>query len=448
MPTIDLLVVQPTPFCNINCKYCYLPNRTSKAVVARETLESLFSQVFSSGWFGEGLSVVWHAGEPMVLPVAFYRDAFALVEELRPRQLKVVHSFQTNGTLIDDAWCAFFAEAQVNLGVSIDGPRPFHDSNRLTRSGRGTFDRTIAGIRLLRRHGLPFHVISVLTSGSMAAPREMFDFYVEEGIERVCLNVEESEGDHVSQSFGEAGIEAAYYRFLSEFWRLSTAAAGKITFLREIEQALQQVIRPREAPFRNQLVEPFAITSMDCTGNISTFSPELLGLQNPVYDNFILGNITRDALVDLIHSPALTRMQTDIDAGVSMCRDRCEYFSVCGGGEPVNKLTENGSFASTETAYCRVTKMRAANLVLDALERMSPACSIPRHRRAQECRGKSRPRAWSFAKQHRRSGGEDEKDIALVGHARHRRCGAGRVERGRIGSSHAARGIAGRRRGS
>jgi uncharacterized protein len=373
MPSIDLLVIQPTPFCNIDCKYCYLPNRTSKAVVARETLQTLFSQVFSSGWFSEVLSVVWHAGEPMVLPISFYRDAFALVEELRPRQLQLVHSFQTNGTLIDDAWCGFFAEAQINLGVSIDGPRHFHDKNRLTRSGRGTFERTIAGIRLLHRHRVPFHVISVLTSESLAAPREMFDFYVEEGIERVCFNVEESEGDHVSQSFGEAGVEAAYYRFLSEFWRLSTAAPGKITFLREIEQALQQVIRPREAPFHNQLVEPFAITSMDCAGNISTFSPELLGLKNSAYANFILGNITRDALVDLRESPVLARMQTDIDAGVAMCREECEYFSVCGGGEPVNKLTENGSFASTETAYCRVTKMRATDLVLDALERMSPA---------------------------------------------------------------------------
>ncbi len=372
MPTIDLLVVQPTPFCNIDCKYCYLPNRTSKAVVARDTLVSLFSQVFASGWVDDGLSVVWHAGEPMVLPIAFYRDAFALVEALRPRRLRVVHSFQTNGTLIDDDWCAFFAEAQINLGVSIDGPRHFHDSSRLTRSGRGTFDRTIAGIRLLRRYSVPFHVISVLTSASLARPREMFEFYVEEGIERVCFNVEESEGDHISQSFGEAGIEAAYYRFLSEFWRLSAAAPGKITFLREIEQALQQVIRPKEAPFRNQLVEPFAITSMDCAGNISTFSPELLGLNNPVYDNFILGNISRDALVDLCQSTALSRMQIDIDAGVAMCRERCEYFSVCGGGEPVNKLSENGSFVSTETAYCRVTKMRATDLVLDALERMAP----------------------------------------------------------------------------
>ncbi len=370
VPTIDLLVVQPTPFCNIDCKYCYLPDRNSKAVVAPQTLRNLFSQVFASGWVRDGLSVVWHAGEPMVLPIAFYRDAFGMIENLRPRDLSVVHSFQTNGTLIDEAWCAFFSEAQINLGVSIDGPRHLHDRNRVTRSGRGTFDKTIAGVRLLRRQGVPFHVISVLSSASMAVPEEMFDFYVAEGIEQVCFNVEESEGDHVSESFGDSGAEAGYYRFLREFWRLSAAAPGKITFLREIEHALQQVIRPKEAVFRNPLVEPFAITSMDWAGNISTFSPELLGLKNPVYDNFILGNINHDALVDLPSRPAFTRMFADIGAGVAMCRDGCEYFSVCGGGEPVNKLAENGSFASTETTYCRLTKMRVTDLVLDALERV------------------------------------------------------------------------------
>ncbi|HTQ34584.1 MAG TPA: hypothetical protein VMI30_10455, partial [Stellaceae bacterium] len=61
---------------------------------------------------------------------------------------------------------------------------------------------------------------------------------------------------------------------------------------------------------------------------------------------------------------------SEIDAGIDLCRERCEYFSVCGGGEPVNKLFENGSFASAETTYCRMTKMRATDLILDRLERM------------------------------------------------------------------------------
>ncbi len=368
MPRIELLVIQPTPFCNIACRYCYLPDRNSRAVVSRETLVNLASQVFASGWVGDCLSVVWHAGEPMVLPIEFYRDAFRTIDKLRPRELAITHAFQTNGTLIDDSWCEFFAEERVNVGVSVDGPRHLHDRNRLTRSGRGTFDKTIAGIRLLREAGVPFHVITVLSSSSMAAPGEMFDFYLAEGIEQVCFNVEESEGSHVSEFFAEAGIEAAYYRFLSEFWRLSASAPGRLTFVREIDHAIRQVIRPPDAPFANQLVEPFAVTSMDWAGNISTFSPELLGLKHAEYSDFLLGNINRDALVDLLERPALARMDRDIQAGVEMCRAGCEYFSVCGGGEPVNKLAENGSFASTETRYCRITKMRATDLVLDAIE--------------------------------------------------------------------------------
>jgi uncharacterized protein len=366
---VELLVLQPTPFCNIDCRYCYLPERNRKAVVSKQTLTNLFSQLFASGWARDDLSVVWHAGEPMVLPVEFYRDAFHMIDGLKPPDLTVAHSFQTNGTLIDEAWCAFFAEERLGVGVSIDGPKHLHDRNRLTRSGHGTFDETIAGIRLLRRNCIPFHVISVLSTASMAAVQEMFDFYVEEGIEEVCFNVEESEGDHVSRSFADPGAEIAYYQFLSEFWRLSTAAPGKFTFIREIEHALEQVIRPKDAPFGNQLVEPFAIISMDWAGNISTFSPELLGLKSPDYGDFLLGNINRDALVDMPRRPNFTRMLKDIEAGVKMCRERCEYFSVCGGGEPVNKLAENESFASTETTYCRLTKMRGTDVVLDAIER-------------------------------------------------------------------------------
>jgi len=174
MPRIQLLVVQPTPFCNIDCRYCYLPDRTNKAVVAEATLANLFSQVFASGWVRDGVTIVWHAGEPMVLPIDFYRSAFRLIDGLKPADLAVTHSFQTNGTLIDDAWCEFFAAEQISVGVSIDGPQLLHDINRRTRSGRGTFDRAIAGIRTLRRNAVPFHVISVLSAESLAAPGEMF----------------------------------------------------------------------------------------------------------------------------------------------------------------------------------------------------------------------------------------------------------------------------------
>ena len=86
----------------------------------------------------------------------FYRDAFRDIDALKPAGVSVSHSFQTNGMLIDDAWCDLLIEEDVGVGVSIDGPKHLHDRNRLTRSGQGTFDRTIAGVRQLRQRGCHF----------------------------------------------------------------------------------------------------------------------------------------------------------------------------------------------------------------------------------------------------------------------------------------------------
>ncbi len=366
MPRTRLLIIQPTAFCNIDCSYCYLPDRSSKAVVEYPTLWNLFSQLFASGWVRDRLDVVWHAGEPMVLPVDFYREALRMIDRLRPRTLSVTNNIQTNGTLIDDAWCEFFLREGMQVGVSIDGPRRFHDRQRLMRSGRGTFDKAVAGIRLLRKHKVPFHVISVISTAGMASPREMFDFYVEEGIERVAFNVEDSLNHHVSGVLKDPSSAAAYYSFLDEFWHLSQSRQ-EIISIREIDQMINAISRPPGIEGRSQSAHPFEILNMDCRGNISTFSPEFVGVKNETYEDFILGNINRDWLIDLLAKPILAKMLAEIEAGVTMCRDRCPYFDVCGGGEPVNKLSENGTFASSETSSCRLTRMTVADVVLNGI---------------------------------------------------------------------------------
>src|SRR5690349_19972308 len=119
MPRIQLSVVQPTPFCNIDCRYCYLPDRTNKAVVAEATLSNLFSQVFASEWVHEGFTVVWHAGVPMVLPIDCYRRAFRLIDRVKPPEVALTHSIQSKGTLIDYARCEFLAEERINIGISV-----------------------------------------------------------------------------------------------------------------------------------------------------------------------------------------------------------------------------------------------------------------------------------------------------------------------------------------
>ena len=367
-----MVIIQPTPFCNINCSYCYLPDRSNKHVISQATVTKLFTELFASGWNNPELTVLWHAGEPLAVPVSFYREAFATIERLRPKDgpwpVRVRHSFQTNGMLIDDAWCDFFKEWNVGVGISIDGPRELHDANRKTRSGAGTFDKTIAGVRRLRDAGYPFHILSVLGRASLEMPEEMLAFYVSEGIDHVCFNVEESEGDYVSDLFKGAELRQRYETFLRTFWRLARAD-GRVKFVREIDHALPRVFRPEGVRARNIQVEPLGMINVDSHGNVSSFSPELLGYKNADYDDFLLGNINRQSLAEIYQASVDSAFLRDITKGVEACRAHCEYFSVCGGGAPVNKFFENGRFDSTTTSFCTLTQMVPTDLILEAFDK-------------------------------------------------------------------------------
>jgi uncharacterized protein len=367
VPVIETVVVQPTPFCNINCSYCYLPKRNVTTVMAQDTIVTLFTKLFSSGWMQPHVTIIWHAGEPLVVPVTFYQTAFEAIENLRPGTIEIRHSVQTNGMLITPAWCDLFKTWNVGVGVSIDGPKHLHDAHRVTRSGRGTFDRAIEGVRILRRENVPFHVISVLSAAALDSPQEMLDFYLAEGIEDVCFNVEESEGDHVSGLFAANDVRSRFRRFLGEFWTLSRRCE-RIRFVREIDGMLPRVFRPDGSALGNVQVEPFGMLNIDCLGNVSSFSPELLGLKNDQYADFIIGNILTDTLDQMRGSAAMVAMTRDIAAGVGHCRGSCEYFSVCGGGAPVNKLAENGSFRGTRTSFCELTQMVPIDLILEAFD--------------------------------------------------------------------------------
>jgi len=392
-PTISVVVVQPTAFCNINCSYCYLPDRNNRSVMPTSTLRSLFEKVFACGWACEELTVIWHAGEPLVVPVSYYEEAFSVIESLRPPQTSVRHSFQTNGTLLSKAWCELFRKWQVGVGVSIDGPRRLNDGHRVGRNGRSTFDKALAGIHLLRREQIPFHVISVLTDQSLDAPEEMLEFYRSEGIESVCFNIEESEGAHVSALLASSAPRQRFHRFLGQFWR-GAKRDDRIRFIREIDGILPRIFRASDADLRNVQVEPFGMLNVDCDGNVSSFSPELLGLKNAAYNNFLIGNVCTDSFEDMRASQAMQAMTRDIAAGVHRCRESCGYFSVCGGGSPINKLSENGTFDSDRTGFCALTQMVPTDLILEAFDELQrSAASRPLPQLIEEFCGQALPAA-------------------------------------------------------
>ncbi len=367
---LELLVLQPSPFCNLNCDYCYLPHRDEVRRMDLGTLEMAARKIFGAGLPARELSVVWHAGEPMAVPRGWYDEAFALLAQLCPRQVRLTHHFQTNGVLIDARWCEFIKAHDVHIGVSVDGPAWLHDRHRRTRTGRGTHARVMRGVEALRSAQIPFHVICVLTRESLSHADEIFDFFLALRPTCLCLNVEEVEAENVRSSLADAdsaGVESAFRAFMRKaVARVKASPAGMR--LREIDTVLSALRDPRFGTLTgNSQNQPGRMLNIAWDGSFTTFSPELLGARHPRLGAFSLGNVLRDALPPVAN--ALYPVQSgEIARGIENCRTQCKYFDFCLGGAPANKLGELGRLDGTETMFCRLTQKATIDVVLAALE--------------------------------------------------------------------------------
>ena len=364
---IELLVLQATPFCNLDCDYCYLPDRARRRRMSTITLERIADHIVAAGWLAPEATIVWHAGEPTVLPPRWYADAIAIFDSRCPAETRLGYSFQSNGTLLHEGWLDLLAKPAVRIGISLDGPRELHDRRRRGRDGRGSFDATMRGIALLQAADLPFHVIAVLTRQSMAEPDRLFDFFSAAGIRSIGFNVEEIEGPNRQSSLDYARAQRDYVAFLRR-WAERVTQAAEPPMVRELEQATVRVMTDGRPAPGSQQTEPLRIVTVDVDGRLSTFSPELIGARDARYADFVFGDLAGGGPETILASPAFRRAEADIEAGCRACAASCGYFPWCGGGSPSNKLFETGSLASTETLYCRLTEQAPLLAVLEALE--------------------------------------------------------------------------------
>jgi uncharacterized protein len=173
------------PICNLDCKYCFYLDKEKlypsprKFVMSDDVLDNYIRQYIASQP-GPEVSFAWQGGEPTLLGVGYFRK----VVELQARHANgktIGNSIQTNGTLLDDEWCTFFKENRFLVGISIDGPRELHELYRVDKAQRSTFDKVMAGIELLRRHGVEFNTLTVVHHENARRPLDVYRFLKEIG---------------------------------------------------------------------------------------------------------------------------------------------------------------------------------------------------------------------------------------------------------------------------
>jgi uncharacterized protein len=357
-----LIVLQPTPYCNINCDYCYLGNRDDRRLMSTAVVDAIKDKLFSRLAPDASPTIVWHAGEPMVAPVAWYEYAYRSLRPVTPPQ--ATFAIQTNGVSISRAWIDFLRRNEMRIGMSIDGPQRFHDARRKTRAGTPTWSLVMNNLRRLQSEGLYPSVISVLHPDSLSAPDEFFRFYRDNDIHHISFSIDEAEGANAASSFEGFDHKPAMVAFLREM--LSLAFSGGYSLhIREIER-ISHVLADG-GPAENEQVEPWNVIVVAASGDVTSFSPEFMELKSAAHNNFCFGNILQNGFDEIVDNAVFKRTYNEIRVGVEYCRAGCRYFGVCGGGAPSNKMFENNSLASGETMFCRLSIQAAADALIEFL---------------------------------------------------------------------------------
>ena len=171
--------------CNLACKYCYYLEKNKLYPTAQRHLMSdemleLFTREYIEAQTMNQVLFTWHGGEPLLRSIDFYRKALSLQQKYAGGR-RIDNVIQTNGTLLTDEWCEFFAQNHWLVGISIDGPQPDHDHYRLTAAGKPSWKKVMQGIKLLKKHGVEWNAMAVVNAYNANHPLEFYRFFKENG---------------------------------------------------------------------------------------------------------------------------------------------------------------------------------------------------------------------------------------------------------------------------
>ncbi len=171
--------------CNLACKYCYYLEKTKlyptaqRHLMSDEMLEQFTREYIEAQTMSQVL-FTWHGSEPLLRSIDFYRKALSLQQKYAGGR-RIDNVIQTNGTLLTDEWCEFFAQNHWLVGISIDGPQPDHDHYRLTAAGKPSWKKVMQGIKLLKKHGVEWNAMAVVNAYNVNHPLEFYRFFKENG---------------------------------------------------------------------------------------------------------------------------------------------------------------------------------------------------------------------------------------------------------------------------
>jgi uncharacterized protein len=322
--------------CNLDCRYCYYLQKASlypgaeSFRMADDLLESFIVQQIAIAPEAE-LTFSWHGGEPTILGLDYFRRIVALQHRHKPEGLRIINSIQTNGLLLDDDWCRFFAAERFSVGLSIDGPPALHDAYRVTRDGKATHRQAMQGYRRLRQHKVPVDLLCVVHARNVGHPLEVYRFFKEIKAQYLSfiplVEPDPAAPGRVSERTVPAAAFGSFLCAIFDEWVRNDM--GRI-----IVQTFEEAARPAYSLGHSLCV--FRPTCGDVP--VVEHNGDFYKCDHFVTPEHRLGNIAETPLLDLLESAAQEAFgQAKAETLTSRCR-ACDVLEMCNGGCPKDRI--------------------------------------------------------------------------------------------------------------
>jgi uncharacterized protein len=331
--------------CNLACEYCFYLNKSGlypsgRLRMSEQVLEAYIHQLLACSP-DEEVRLSWQGGEPTLMGLDFFQRSVDLVRKYRRPGQRVRYSLQTNGILLDDAWCSFFNQHNFLIGLSLDGPRPMHDAFRLDRGGQGSFERAVRAWQLLQAHQVETNILCTLHSANTAHPLEVYRFFRDELQVRFIQFIPVVErppeagavGDDPRRSLraGEHSVESRQFgRFLVEVFDEWIRRDVGTVFIQLFDSALASWCH---------LPASVCVYQEVCgTALVLEHNGDLYSCDHFVDPGHLLGNILKTPLDELAGLARQRAFGLEKRAGLPSKCLRCDVLFACRGECPRNRF--------------------------------------------------------------------------------------------------------------
>ena len=337
--------------CNLACKYCYyleknnLYDKSHRHIMSDEMLEQFTREYIEAQTMPQVL-FTWHGGEPLMRSIDFYKKALTLQKKYA-RGRRIDNVIQTNGTMLTDEWCEFFAQNNWLVGISIDGPQEYHDHYRLTTTGNPSWQKVMHGIELLKKHHVEWNAMAVVNAYNADHPLEFYHFFKENGCQYLQFTpiverlTKHQDGRTLASLADDKEIPLADFSVTPEQWGNFLCAIFDEWVRNDVGKMFVEIFDCTLANWMGVLPGICAYSKNCGHAGVMGHNGDVYSCDHFVFPEYKLGNIRNHTLIEMLYGDkqhAFSRLKhTSLPR---QCKE-CDMEFACHGECPKNRFEKD-----------------------------------------------------------------------------------------------------------